>query len=162
MNAQKNTTNYRYVETSLSLNYSYPEKYSFEFRPKGGHNSSRTNSLDRSVKNNYFTYGGFLNGFVMLPGKLELSSDINADLQQKIEGFGARSNITIWNANLARKVFKKKTGKIILSANDLLDQNRGFTRNISSNFIQEERYSRISRYFLLKFEWSFNQMPGAN
>ena len=33
-------------------------------------------------------------------------------------------------------------------------------RNINNNFITEERYSRISRYFLLKFEWSFNKMPG--
>ena len=162
VNTQRNATNYRSLEGSVGLNYSFPEKHNFELRPKLGHSASRTTSLNRSVKNNYFTYGGYVSGFVMLPGKLELNTDLNADLQQRIDGFGARSNIILWNANLARKIFKKKTGKIILSGNDLLDQNRGFSRNISSNFIQEERFSRISRYFLLKFEWSFNQMPGSN
>jgi hypothetical protein len=105
--------------------------------------------------------GGNANGFIMLPLKLELNSDVRLDLQQGVEGFGERSKIILWNASLARKVFKDKSGKIFFIANDILDQNRGFNRNISSNFISEERYSRISQYFLLKFEWSFNKMPGS-
>jgi hypothetical protein len=161
VNADRTTTNYKNLEFSLNVNYSYPEKYSFEFRPEVGRNTSKTTSVKRSATNNYFTYGGYVDGFVMLPGKLELTSNANFDLQQGVEGFGARSNIILWNASLARKIFKNKSGKIFLVANDLLDQNKGFNRNISSNFISEERYSRISQYFLLKFEWSFNKMPGA-
>jgi len=161
VNADKTTTNYKNLKFNLSLNYSYPEKYSFELRPEIGRNTSKTISVKRSANNNYFTYGGYVNGFVMLPGKLELTSNANFDLQQRVEGFGARSNIILWNASIARKIFKDKSGKIFLVANDLLDQNKGFTRNISSNFISEERYSRISQYFLLKFEWTFNKMPGA-
>ena len=162
VNADKNTTNYKNLQLSFNLgDYSKPDKYYFSFGPKVGYNASTTVSVKRSATNNYYTYGGYANGFVTLPGKLELTSDANFDLQQKIENFGARSNIILWNASLARKIFKDKSGKIFLVANDLLDQNKGFTRNISSNFISEERYSRISRYFLLKFEWTFNKMPGA-
>ncbi len=161
VNLNKNVTDYINVETSIGLNYSFPDKYSFELRPKLGRNSSKTTSVKRSATNNYFTYGGYATGFLVLPGKLELHSDVNFDLQQKIEGFGARSNIILWNADIARKIFKDKSGKILLMAMDILDQNRGFNRNISSNFISEERYSRISQYFLLKFEWSFNKMPGT-
>ncbi|HVE61625.1 MAG TPA: outer membrane beta-barrel protein [Chitinophagaceae bacterium] len=161
VNTDKTTTNYKNLKFNFNLNYSSPDKYSFEFRPEVGRNSSKTISVKRSATNNYFTYGGFVNGFVMLPGKLELTSNANFDLQQSVEGFGARSNIILWNASLARKIFKDKSGKIFLVANDLLDQNKGFNRNISSSFISEERFSRISRYFLLKFEWSFNKMPGT-
>jgi hypothetical protein len=161
VNNDKNTTNFKNAELGFSLNYSFPDKYSFELRPEVGRNTSKTTAVKRSATNNYYTYGGYVNGFVMLPGKLELTSNANFDLQQRVEGFGARSNIILWNASLARKVFKDKSGKIFVMANDILDQNRGFNRNISSNFISEERYSRISQYFLLKFEWSFNKLPGT-
>jgi hypothetical protein len=98
---------------------------------------------------------------LMLPGKIEMNTDINFDLKQHLDAFASNPNQTIWNASLSKKVFKDKSGKIYLIANDILDQNKGFNRNINTNFISEERYSRISRYLLLKFEWSFNKMPGA-
>jgi hypothetical protein len=97
----------------------------------------------------------------MLPLKLELSTEVNLNYQQKLPNFPANQNFTIWNASLARKVFKKKTGKFIFDMNDILNQNRGFNRIINSSFVQEERYNRLARYFLLRFEWSFNKMPGG-
>jgi hypothetical protein len=117
--------------------------------------------MELTQKNNFLSYGGYASGMVMLPGKLELSSNINVDLREGLAGFGAPVSITLWNASLSRKVFKKKDGKIILQANDILNQNRGFNRNINSNFISEERFSRIGQNFLLMFEWSFNKMPGS-
>jgi hypothetical protein len=66
------------------------------------------------------------------------------------------------NSSIGRTVFKDKSGKILLVSNDILDQNRGFNRNISSTFVTEERFLRVGQYFLLRFEWSFNKMPGNN
>lgn len=126
-----------------------------------GYNTSKS-SIQSGIKNNYFSYGGNVNGFITLPGKLELSSEVNLDFRQKLPNFPSNQNFTIWNASLSKKVLKKKTGKIILDANDILNQNRGFNRIINSSFIQEERYNRISRYFLLRFEWTFNKMPGGS
>jgi hypothetical protein len=157
---QKNVTNYSNFNIGFNLNYSESEKVSISVRPNVGYNLTKS-SLQPDVNNNYYSYGGNLNGFIMLPGKLELSADANIELRQKLPQFPVNSNLVILNANLARKVFKKKTGKIILAANDLLDQNKGYDRSISSNFISEERYARISRYFLLKFEWSFSKLPGS-
>jgi hypothetical protein len=156
----KNKTDYNTLNFSVSLNYQEDEKKSFDFRPNIGYNTS-TSSIQPEIKNNYFTYGGNVNGFLMLPGKLELSTEVNFDFRQQLATFPSNQNFTIWNASLARKIFKKKTGKIIFDANDILDQNRGFNRIINSSFIQEERYNRLSRYFLLRFEWTFNKMPGG-
>lgn len=157
---RENATNYFTVNFSLSTGYQESEKVSFDIRPTIGYNKTKS-SLGINVNNNYFTYGGNLNGFVMLPGKLELSADANVELREKTPAFQNNMNLVILNANLARKIFKKKTGKIILVANDILNQNQGFNRIINSNFIQEERYLRVSRYFLLKFEWTFNKLPGS-
>lgn len=162
LNGERNTTDYQRVELGFNLNYDFPEKYSFEIRPEIGKNFSSTRSVTGGTRNtDYLTYGGRINGMVMLPGKLELTSDCNFDLRERLEAFGSATNIILWNANLSKKIFKKKDGKIILEARDLLDQNKGFNRNINSNFITEDRFSRIGQYFLLKFEWSFNKMPGA-
>ena len=47
LNDEKNTTDYKHFELNLNLNYDYPEKYSFEFRPKVGQDFSSTRSLSR-------------------------------------------------------------------------------------------------------------------
>ena len=96
----------------------------------------------------------------MLPGKLELNSDIDVSLQQKTKAFNTPVNITVWNAELTRKFFKDKSFELAFVAHDILNQNIGFRRTINSNFISEERYDRLSRYFLLTAKWTFNKMPG--
>ena len=98
---------------------------------------------------------------IMLPYKVEFITDCDFDLRQQLDAFGGNPNKTILNLSLSKKVFKDKSGKFYFIANDLLDQNKGFNRTINTNFISEDRYSKISRYFLLKFEWSFNKLPGA-
>lgn len=155
----KNKTTYNSIGGGPEARYNEEEKKSITIRPQVSYNTS-SSSIQTGVENNYFTYGGNLEGFYMLPWKLELSSDVNFDFRQKLPAFPTAQNFTIWNANLAKKIFKKKTGKIIFEAHDLLNQNRGFNRFVQTNFIQEERYNRISRYFLLRFEWTFNKMPG--
>jgi hypothetical protein len=157
----QNQTTYSSLNFRLTLGFQEEEKKSFDFHPKLGYNRSNS-SIQTSINNNYFTYGGEFHGFVMLPGKLELSTNLNVDLRQRLPEFPDNINLTIWNASLARKIFKKKTGKIIFEANDILDQNKGINRIINSNFIQEDRFQRISRYFLLRFEWTFNKMAGQS
>ncbi|MFZ1262834.1 MAG: outer membrane beta-barrel protein, partial [Chitinophagaceae bacterium] len=85
----------------------------------------------------------------------------NADLRQRINAFATNTNLVIWNAGVSKNIFKKDAGKISFIANDILDDNQGFTRTINNTFISDDSFQRISRYFLLKFEWSFNKMPGG-
>jgi hypothetical protein len=155
----KNLTTHSTINLGLSLGYHEEEKKNFDFRPKIGYTTTKS-SIQRNFNNNFFSYGGELSGFIMLPYKLELSSYVNADLRQKLPNFPANMNIITWNASIAKKVMKKKEGKIILEANDILNQNKGINRIVNSNFVQEDRFQRISRYFLLRFEWTFNKMPG--
>ena len=158
INNKRNTNKYATTSLSYMISYNIQEKFSFDLRPRAGYNAS-SSSLRPDVKNNYYTYGGNVNLFVMLPGKIELNSNCNFDLRQRIEAFDQNTNMIIWGANLGKKVFKKQTGKLILSANDILDQNKGYNRIINSNFVSDERFDRLSRYFMLRFEWTFNKMP---
>ena len=136
------------------------DKFDFSISPRLGYNSSKS-SLNNAVDNNYFSYGGNFNAELTLPWKMEVFTNLNADLRQRIQAFATNVNLVVWNAGISKKIFKKDTGKISFTANDLLDDNKGFTRNISNTFVSDDRYQRISRYFLLRFEWSFNQSPGT-
>ena len=160
INTQSNKTKSLTSEFAYGIRYQFPDKYSIFVSPEIGYNTSAS-SLNKSIKNNFFSYGGRLEGSITLPGKVEFTTEVNFELRQRLQAFNTNPNIITWKADLSRKVFKDKSGKIILAANDILNQNIGFNRTFNSNFISEDRYQRISRYFMMRFEWSFNKMPGS-
>jgi hypothetical protein len=140
---------------------SYKEgKHYFSLQPKIGINRSRA-SISPDQKIQYYSYGGSMNGYISLKHGFEISNDLEVDLRQKISAFDRNINLVLWNASISKKFFKKKNGKVIIQANDILNQNKGYNRIIDTNFIVDERYLRINRYVLLKFEWTFSKMPGA-
>jgi hypothetical protein len=157
VNGQQNITNYLNTNFYFSININSEKRGYLNVGPQFGYNAT-TQSLQTSVNNNYWNYGGNLWANIKLPGKVEFNTDLNISLRQQLKGFSTNPNYSIWNASITKEVFKN--GKIGLVANDILNQNVGFTRNINSNFISEDRYQKINRYFLLQFEWSFNTMPG--
>ena len=164
INAEKSINTYVNIELNYGVSYSLQDKYSIRIVPKIGRNMS-VSSLRKDINNNYWTYGGRAEGYLALFWKLELSSDVDFDLRQQIQAFEVAStntntNIILWNAELSRKFFKDKSGKLIFRANDLLNQNKGFNRIINSNFVTDQRYQRIGQYFMLCFQWTFSKMPG--
>ncbi len=161
VNGQQAVTRSFSLNFELNLGYENENKYDISIRPRVGYNKSRS-SFSNSINNNYFSYGGRVEVDLNLPWKVEFNTNLNADLRQKIQAFASNTNLVVWNAGLSKKIFKKDAGKIGLYVNDILDDNKGFTRTINSTFISDDRYQRISRYFLLKFEWSFNKSPGGD
>jgi len=160
VNGQQVTTKSTTISFNLELGIEAEDKYDFSISPMIGYNTSHS-SLPSSIDNNYFTYGGRAEAGFRLPWKLDFITDVNFDLRQKINAFATNTNLVIWNAGIEKKIFKKDAGKISFYANDMLDDNKGFTRTINSTFVSDDRFQRISRYFLLKFEWSFTKMPGG-
>lgn len=160
VNGQQAITRSFTMSLNLQLGLESEDKFDFSINPMIGYNRS-VSSLATGLNNNYFTYGGRANAEVSLPGKIEISSSVNADLRQRIGAFASNVNLVIWNAGISKKILKKDAGTISFTANDLLNENIGFNRNISSTFVSDDRFQRVSRYFLLKFEWSFNKAPGG-
>lgn len=143
------------------LRYEVENAWGLHLQPKIGQSRS-VSSLNESAKTSYLTYGGEAEGNVKLPWKMELRSEVDFDLRQRISAFDANPNIWFWKAQLDKKIFKNKSGVISLIAHDILNSYRGINRIINSNFITEERYQRVGQYFQLKLEWSFNKMGGEN
>lgn len=159
INGFANRTNFYNSSFGFGLRYEVEEKWSLHVRPKIGYNQS-ISSLNKGAKTSFLTYGGESQARLNLPANFVLQSDVEVDLRQRLSVFDANPNITTWNAELSKKVFKNKSGIISILARDILNQSRGFNRVINSNFISEDRFQRIGQYFMLKLEWSFNKMGG--
>lgn len=160
INGNRNENNYATLSLNYSLSYRVQDKFNFRFGPSLSRTLSKS-SLRPNVNNNYWTYGGRANFWVKLPGKLELQSDVQANLQQKTEAFPNPVNITVWNARLTRKFLKDNALEAGIIANDILNQNIGFNRTINSSFVNEQRYDRVAQYFQIMLLWNFNKMPGS-
>ncbi|HEU4902144.1 MAG TPA: TonB-dependent receptor [Flavisolibacter sp.] len=159
INGMANRTSFSTFETGIGLRYEIEQKWSLFVKPKVGYSQS-ISSLNKNAKTSYLTYGGEGQGRLNFAKSWELRSELELDWRQRISAFDANPNLTVWNAEFSKKIFKNKSGIISLLAHDILNSNRGYTRVINSNFISEDRFQRIGQYFMLKLEWSFNKMGG--
>lgn len=161
VNGERVTTTSSTINLQLDFGIDKTDKFSLNMGPYIGYNKSKS-TLKSAIDNNYFTYGIRSNVSVNLPWKMEIGTDVNADLRSRINAFASNTNLVVWNAGLHKKFLKKDAGKISFTVNDILNDNKGFTRTINSTSVSDDRYQRISRYFLLRFEWSFNKSPGGD
>jgi len=83
--------------------------------------------------------------------KIDANYTINS---QRAEGFNR--NIFIVNAELSKAFLKTENLIIALAGNDLLNQNLNLSRQVNGNIVTDNYTSIISRYFLLKLTYKFN------
>lgn len=93
--------------------------------------------------------------------KLQIGTDANFYIREKVEAFSGNNNITVWDASISYKIFKKNNGVIKLEINDILEQRSGYDRRFTSNYIYERNYNMLSRYALLSFTWNFSKNPAT-
>jgi hypothetical protein len=159
VNNVKNTNTYRTLNAEIGFLKSKENKFDLQlyFIPS---KTRSVSSLRPDVVTKYWTTSSSLDGTVYFLKNFELNTRLTYQWRQKTDVFGDDRNVVLWNAYLARKINKKKTAEIRLSVNDILNQNIGFQRNANSNFISENTYSTLRRYWLLGVIWNFNKNPG--
>ncbi|KIC91840.1 outer membrane beta-barrel family protein [Flavihumibacter sp. ZG627] len=160
VNGVKNTNNYSNMGLRLGVGKSKEKKYNInlEFGPQLTQSKS---SVRPDVITRFWTASTELNGMIYLPHEFEISNELSYNYRQKTDVFGEDRNVWLWNAYVAKKFWKNKNGELRFSMNDILNQNIGFQRNASSNFISENTYLSLRRYWLMSFIWNFNRSPGG-
>ena len=69
---------------------------------------------------------------------------------------GFDQNIFVINAELSKAFLKTENLILAVNANDILNQNRNLLRQVNANVITDNLTTIISRYFLLRLTYKFN------
>lgn len=165
-------TSYNYINNSisknkrasydinLSLNKSKEKKYEF-YAYFGPTYSQQQSSLQPATNNNGWGMNGSGNFKVFLPGKVEISSEIQYERAPQTQSFNERFERTIINSSVTKKFMKAENLRMTITANDLLNQNVGFNRFANENMITQSSYVTIQRFFMYSIIWDFNKMGGV-
>ena len=155
-NCEKNISDNIGVNYGIRISY-YADKWiNFSFGINGGPNRS-TSSINSGIITKYWTYGSYGNIEMKLPKKWYVDVDENITVYQKTAVFANQKDIYIVNASVKKSITKDENWQVKLSVNDLLNQNQGVRRNISSNFITETTNQTIQRFFLLSLIYNFSK-----
>jgi hypothetical protein len=160
VNDKKNVTNNTAIAINIGINKDEEKKYNFYYEGTIRYNIS-TSSVRKDFQTKYWVQEHSFGLTLMLPWKFELNNELQGSLQQKTALFGGNNNILLWNAYFGKKILKNDKAILKIVAHDILNQNTGYSRYISSNVIQETNYQSIARYFLLGFIWNFSKNPAA-
>jgi hypothetical protein len=160
INNAKNTNTYYSIGGNIGFWHDKEKKYSVNLDIRPSFTNSKS-SLNTSIVTKFWTVENELGTNIQLPKKFEFNTSINYNWRQKTPVFGTSRNVWLWNSWVAKKFWKNDAGEIRFTINDILNQNVGFQRNASSNFISENTYSTLRRYWLLSFTWNFSKSPGS-
>ena len=73
---------------------------------------------------------------------------------QRADGYNI--DFFVWNMSLSRNFLSTENLVLSIVANDILNQNVAAARTINGNIITDNRTQIISRYFLLRVVYKFN------
>ena len=76
-------------------------------------------------------------------------------------GDGFNQSFVLWNASIAKKIFKNEVGEIKLSVFDLLNQNNQISRNATETYIEDSQSNVLTHYLMLTFTYNFRKFNAS-
>ncbi|HUB59528.1 MAG TPA: outer membrane beta-barrel protein [Puia sp.] len=132
------------------------KKYDINLNGNVTYTTSRS-SDDPGLITKYFTYDIQPGMEVFLPWHVQIHGDADLNIRPRSTAFPTNNNVFLVNGWIGKKLLKNDQLLLKAAVNDLLNQNNGFNRNVSSSFITQNTYTTIRRYFLFSVVWNFTK-----
>lgn len=160
VNDVRNNSNSWSASQEAELNFYYKELLDITAGARVNYNDVRY-SLQPDQNMHYWTQNYSFDFNIYLPKGFSVATDIDYIRRTGLpEGYN--TSPFIWNAGLAKQLFKNKKGEIRFQVFDILKQNIGLTRNTNQNYIQDISYKVLSRYWLISFTYNINRFAGKS
>lgn len=152
---QNNTKTYA-LNAGMVFSSNISTKIDFTIAYNAGYTFVR-NALQQQNNSNYFNHNAsfrfnyqFWKGFVF-----------NTNISNTLNAGGSKSyNTSYWllNASLAYKFLKDESLELKFSANDILNQNKSITRNVTELYTEDVQSTALRRYFMGTITYTFKKM----
>ena len=159
VNNQPNLANNWLVGQGAGISSSFTEKLDLNLSGTINYQSARY-SLQPQQNQNFLNQTITLDAFYQLPGGFTLSNDVFYNHYGGSSGTYNQS-FTLWNAMLAKPLFKQKQGELRLQVFDLLNQNRSIIRNVTDTYTEEVQSRVLNRYFMVSFVYNLRNFVGS-
>lgn len=123
------------------------EKFSWDFRYSPSFNRSKGNLI--SGAGNYYSHNVNSSFRYHIFKNLEIYSDLEWSYQGAESSFSQSFSQVLWNAKTEWTIDKAKNFVLQLAINDILNQNKGYSRVVNTYSTRESRNNTIQRYGLL-------------
>jgi hypothetical protein len=153
INGAKNIATNKSLNANISYNFTF-DSLEINLSNTFSYNSP-TNSLT-SFTTKPYTSQSYFGGFVLrLPRGFKLESNVNYTINgQRADGYNI--NFFIWNASISKYFLKTQNLELTVLMNDILNQNIDAQRVVSQNVVTDNFTKIISRYYLAKLTYRFN------
>jgi hypothetical protein len=158
INTLSNVNNNLNLDYSINFSQDKEDVYEIYFSPGISYNRSTT-SLRPDQITNFYTYTTSTGISIYLPKKFEWFAEHNWNKRAQSGLFTGNTNQII-NLSLNRKLLKADQLEASVGVNDLLNQNIGFERTANSNYINEQNFLVLKRYYWVALTWHINSNRG--
>ncbi|MDE6322181.1 MAG: outer membrane beta-barrel protein [Muribaculaceae bacterium] len=151
------------MATRLFESFSFawrPDNVELELRPNYSLQLTH-NSLPNISTPTIQSYGATFNGTYYTPFGVVLATDVS---YTGTTGYanGYNQNTWMWNGSISYQFMHGKAATVALKVYDLLQQKRDISRTVTANFITDERFNTLTRYFMVTFTYRFNSFGQGN
>lgn len=158
INGMRNVNRSQDLSFGQNVSYEIEKKIDISLNADWSYNQG-TSSLRPDIKTIYWIQSYSLHTELFLPYKFSIKASASVNLRQKTNDFDRSVNTTLLNGGIYKKFLKSESLEAGVYVFDLLNQNLGFDRNVSSNYVNERIYSVLKQYVLFTLKWNFTKGP---
>ena len=159
INSQSNQAKNWLIGQGATISSNFTEKLDLNLSGNINWQSAKY-SLQPQQNTTFLNQTVTLDVYYQLPLKFTFSTNV---YYNHYGGSSASYNqsYTLWNATLARQLFKQNQGELRFQAFDLLNQNQSIVRNVTDTYTEEVRSRVLNRYFMISFVYNLRSFSAG-